>query len=154
MCFLYVFYCSLLCFWYNLLLFSFYLFYHNTHTYLIYISFRIARVCYSVITVIKHWIPHWILNANLNSNYQNTTRIMFPGSKNIYKVSFFYSGDKLIFSDQRRRPSWIMIPDVNSAMVSEQHLGAFSCLGDRWLNLGCFTWRHQFVYWDLQQLQD
>ena len=65
------------------------LFYHNTHTYLIYISFRIARVCYRVITVIKHWIPHWILNANLNSNYQNTTRIMFPGSKNIYKVSFF-----------------------------------------------------------------
>ena len=39
-------------------IYIFYLFYHNTHTYLIYISFRIARVCYRVITVIKHWIPH------------------------------------------------------------------------------------------------
>ena len=56
--------------------------------------------------------------------------------KTLKKLNFWYSGDKLNFSDRRRRPSWTMIPDVKSAVLSEQHLGAFSCLGDPWFNSG------------------
>ena len=56
--------------------------------------------------------------------------------KTLKKFVFWYSGNKLKFSDRRRQPSWIMIPDVKSALVSEQHLGAFLCLGDHWLNSG------------------
>ena len=53
-----------------------------------------------------------------------------------------------------RWPSWMLVPDVKCTLVSDQHLGVFSCLGSHWLNSGCFGPSVSFAYRALQLLQD